>query len=127
MIHVNELVDLAQRLDSVLDDSEGEILSANFGQYGTEIHVDLPFFVNKFSHADIANGGSYDYPFQLQIQVEGILFYALVGREQMDVLNHYATNKWLERYCPVHMKTVCSGPNKKAHSHGSVNELAESM
>lgn len=124
MINVNELVDLAQQLDSVMDDSDRGVISANFYK-GVNFLVRLDYFLAHFNHGDIVERSGTSKEFEVSTEVDGVVFSALVGRDELEKLRGFAPDEWIDRQALRRSKKVLS--IKNAQSQGNVTELVKSM
>ncbi|ARK25977.1 hypothetical protein SporoP37_15725 [Sporosarcina sp. P37] len=83
---IHEVIDLSQRLNSVMDDAGTGIISITLesmtGQF--RCHCTLDFFIGNFSTYDVVDRLCKDpYPFELHTEMEGILFLALVHHNEV--------------------------------------------
>lgn len=122
MINVNELVDLAQRLDSVVDDSDSHVLAITFSNRGEiKCLLSLTGFLANFDSGDVSErqrGG-----WEIETEVEGVNFKALFYRDDLIRLRGFAPDAWIDERLEEKAHSILS--IKKTHPHGNANERVE--
>lgn len=92
---VNETADLVSRLTSVLDDSRevdehSGILGINIDSSIAQVHMSKTLFFNNFAHKnyDVECNEHSEYPYQLQIDLDGIVFFAIMDAAEVVALKN---------------------------------------
>lgn len=86
MNFVDEVIDLTQRLASVLDDTGTGIVSVNLERVTGQVtcHCTLKIFIQNFSTYDIVELECANrYPFEFRTEQEGVLFLALADQDEV--------------------------------------------
>ncbi|MGE7546076.1 hypothetical protein [Sporosarcina newyorkensis] len=135
MDHLQELIELAQQLDSVMDDNK-EVYGLDIGtSRGVKFFTDPEYLINTFDSFDASETFQNDYPFRLSTEVEGVVFVSRTHLNEVDLLRGFIPDEMLNKYSPplkpkkvfkIRAKrqndTSPSSVNEKAHSHGHANE-----
>ena len=135
MEHLQELIELAQQLDSVMDDNKevwGLDISAVSGR--VKFHTDPKYIIKTFSSFDVNETSQNDHPFRLSTEVEGVLFVSRMHLNEVHLLRGFIPDEILDKYSPSvkpkkvfkirdeRQKDIKLVVNEKAHAHWHANE-----
>lgn len=94
MISLNETATLVQRLESIIDDSENNVLSINVSSINTFVHLDAINFLTEFIEYDIEVDDDEEYPFEFKAKIGGIEFTAMMSAEEVVGLRDSIPEQW---------------------------------
>lgn len=96
MEQINELVGLAQQLDSVMDDA-GMVISFSIDSTGgVRFLVHTPYLLEKFDDVEVIKKRDKQFPFTLEAEIEGVGFRAFVGMDELELLRGKVPDEWID-------------------------------
>ncbi|SKB05238.1 hypothetical protein [Sporosarcina newyorkensis] len=98
MEKINELIALAQQIDSVMDDSGGTVYSLDISQTNGRCRflIEPDEFLAQFEHADMVKRHDAEIPVVLETEIEGVVFRAYVHSNEIELLRGQVSDQWLD-------------------------------
>lgn len=116
MEQINELVELAQQIDAVMDDTKSEVFSLHISSRGRTAFLVTPeYMLKNFDNMDViktGETGAYCAVFKLETEIEGVIFKCSIYPNELHLLNGRIPEEWLnvvENQKPkeIHRITAC--------------------
>ena len=79
LVSLNKMASLVQQLDSLMDDSSGDIISVSIDGGRSLIHMRPTPFLIEFIDFEIKTRDSVEYPYEFIRNIGGVIFYAIVS------------------------------------------------
>lgn len=99
MEQINELVELAQQIDAVMDDTKSEVFSLHISSRGRTAFLVTPeYMLKNFDNMDVTKTGETDVDcavFKLETEIEGVIFKCSIYRDELHLLNGRIPDEWL--------------------------------
>jgi len=93
-VSLNEISTLAQRIKSIINDSEHTVLSVNVSTSSTFVHLDAINFLTEFIEYDIEVDDDEDYPYEFKAKNGGVEFSAMMSVEEVVDLKESIPEQW---------------------------------
>lgn len=98
MEKINELIFLAQHIDSVMDDAGGSVYSLNISRTSGKCRflIEPQEFLAQFKNGDVKKRDTPQIPIVLETEIEGVAFRAYVHDYEIELLRGYVSEQWLD-------------------------------
>lgn len=126
MEKLNELIDLAQRLDAAMDDSESNVYQLTINSVGrVSFLADPRFLLETFESVDIIVTDSIELPFKIETQVDGVIFESWIPQDELDLLKGHIADEQIDEFRnPKQKKVIKIRPSSSSWDEKSPLTLA---
>lgn len=98
MGNINELVELAQQLNTAMLDNKSVIsmdISTTRGE-SIKFLVGPGYILENFENVDVIKRKGKDIPFKLEAEIEGVVFETYVCLDEVEFLRGHIPNEWID-------------------------------
>lgn len=71
---MNELIDLVQRVHSIVDESKYDIEGVHISDQQLRVDISALYFLSEFDSYDFRNRDSENFPYGLSTEIDGVKF-----------------------------------------------------
>ncbi|MBO0586489.1 hypothetical protein [Sporosarcina sp. E16_8] len=89
-----EISTLVQQLESILDDSERDVIGVSVNANKSHVHLESITFLIEFMEFDIEVDDSPDYPYELKAEIGGVEFIAVMSVAEIADLKTTIPDQW---------------------------------
>ncbi|MET3658130.1 hypothetical protein [Sporosarcina psychrophila] len=94
LVSLNEMASLVQRINSHMDDADGDIIAVDIGNSRSHIHMRHIPFLTEFINFDISTRDSEKYPYEFSSNIGGVTFKAIISVSEVVDLKTSIPNQW---------------------------------
>lgn len=94
MISLNAISTLVQRLESIIVNSEHDVLGIDVSPGHTHVHLEAITFLTEFIEYDIEVDGDENYPYELKAKIAGVKFMAMMSAADVVDLKDSIPRQW---------------------------------
>ena len=91
---LNEISTLVQQLESILDDSERDVIGVSVSANKSHVHLESITFLIEFMEFDIEVDDCPDYPYELKTEIGGVDFIAVMSVSEIADLKTTIPDQW---------------------------------